>query len=385
MSPLALQASSALSQSNFGNSFNQPDIKISGSIQYGQAVRQLIPELSNPTKAGTEALIVPIMILLIHESLLADPRGSVTHVRGLMQLLMACGPERFQQEPLRSAFESCRATLTTVGIISKRRCFLEEDKWQTVPWAAELSAKSAQNHLTNILVTVPGMLEDDAALSQQDDSAARMALVERVEHQLVKLFTWRWKWNELNPYSVWEESTSSNPTAVPGQNRLFESVFWFSAFERATEIVLYNAVQMWLVGLLWRLTPAHTPAIISSAAQIAAPPAYMLENTTVSPLLLPGVSFSLRDPAIEICRVFEYQCRNVQHSRDSALFYLLPIGLAYSVLEREPLYRDWIRAMLDMSPVTRGYVLGQNVMGFGFYLTSNNLQETITKFETSSG
>jgi len=335
-------------------------------------------------KTGTEALIVPIIILLIHESLLADPMGSVSHVRGLIQLLMVCGPERFQQEPLRSAFESCRATLTTVGIISKRRCFLEEENWRTVPWAIEPSSKSRQNYLADILVTVPGMLEDDAALSQQDDSTARAALIDRVERQLVNLFKWRWKWEELNPFSAWEEQVSSNSSAAPGQNRVFESVFCFSAFEQATEIVFYNAVQMWLVGLLWRLAPSNTPAIISLAARIAATQTSTLEATNVTPLLLPGMSFSLREPAIEICRIFEYQCLNVQHSRDSALFYLLPIGLAYCTLEQESRYRDWMRSMLDLSQVTKGYVLGQNVMGFGFYLSSGELQETITKVEKSS-
>ncbi|GAM43740.1 hypothetical protein TCE0_060f18794 [Talaromyces pinophilus] len=375
ISPLALQASSALSQSNFGSFHRQQDMKINGSILYGKAVRSLIPELSNPMKTAAAALIVPIMILLIHESLLADSTGSASHVRGLIQLMMVCGPAMFQKEPLRSAFESCRAMLITIDIISKKRCFLDEENWQSVPWVIEPNSKSPQNYLADILGTVPGMLEDDAALSLQDDSMARATLLDRVEHQLVKLFQWRWKWEKLNRFSAWEELVSSNPSAVPGQDRIFNSILCFSAFEQATEIVLYNAVQMWLVGLLWRLAQSESPAIISSAARIAATQAGTFEETNVTPLLLPGMSFSLREPAIEICRVFEYQCLNAQHNRGSALFCLLPIGLAYGVLERESRYQYWIRSMLDLLPVMKGYVLGQNVMGVGFHYRSWRLPE----------
>lgn len=312
---------------------------------------------------------MPIMILLIHESLLADQTGSISHVRGLIQLIMVCGPERFQQEPLRSAFESCRATLITIGLISKKRCFPDEEKWQVIPWAIEPSSKSPQNYLADILVTVPGMLEDDAVLRRQYDSTARATLIDRLERQLIKLFEWRWNWEKLNQFSAWEELVSLNPNrpAMTGQDRIFESIFCFSAFERATEIMLYNAVQMWLVGLLRELLPLSLSAIISSAARISASRAGTLGDTNFTPLMLPGTSFSLREPAIEICRALEYQCLNMQHSRGAALFCLLPIGLAYGILEQEPQYRDWIRSILGLSPVMKGYVLGQNVIGFGLY------------------
>lgn len=130
--------------------------------------------------------------------------------------------------------------------------------------------------------------------------------------------------------------------------------------------MLYNAVQMWLVGLLRSLMPLNSPSIISTAARIAAIQAGTLGDTNITSLMLPGTSFSLREPAIEICRVFEYQCLNLQHSRGAGLFCLLPIGLAYGALEQESRYKDWIQSMLDLSPIMKGYVLGYNVIGFGF-------------------
>jgi hypothetical protein len=233
-------------------------------------------------------------------------------------------------------FESCRATLITIGLTSKKRCFPDGENRQSTPWAIKPDSKSPQNYLADILLTVPGMLEDTAALRHQYDSTTHATLVGQVQCQLVKLFNWRWEWEQLNQFSVREELVSLNPKlpAVPSQGRIFESIFCFSAFARTTEIMLYNAVQMWLIGLLRSLTPLNSPSVISIAARIAAGQAGALGDTNITPLMLPVRSFFLREPAIKICRVFEYQCLNLQHSRGAGLFCLLPIGLAYGACNR---------------------------------------------------
>lgn len=39
----------------------------------------------------------------------ADRKGAIFHLGGLARLLQTCGPEAFQEQPLRNAFESARA------------------------------------------------------------------------------------------------------------------------------------------------------------------------------------------------------------------------------------------------------------------------------------
>lgn len=63
---LPLEASLALSHTNFGNSYNQQQIKVEGLVQYSHVLKALTPFLSDPRKPGVENLIVPIMMLLIH-------------------------------------------------------------------------------------------------------------------------------------------------------------------------------------------------------------------------------------------------------------------------------------------------------------------------------
>ncbi|OCL03880.1 hypothetical protein AOQ84DRAFT_442428 [Glonium stellatum] len=360
---LALESSQALSQANFGSSHRLPDIQINGAIQYGKALRALIPGLSDPSKPGVEILLVPIMILLIHATSQADQEGSISHVKGLAMLLHVCGPERFQREPLRGAFESCRATLVTAGLVARQRTFLEQEKWQTIPWALGPPSKSQQNHLVDILAMVPGFLEDDAKLGQLEDLVLRQDLLCRLKCQLQRLYRWRWKWEELNPNAAQEETPSTPLTNKP---RVVEKTLYFSAHLQATEIMLYNAVLLWLLGLLWRLEPLDGSTTVEAAAAAAADISIPVDVSAVT-LHLPGQAISLRDPAIEICRVFEFQIANMENSKDSALFFLFPLGLAWSVLEQEAPFREWIRGMLDSSRVTRGYAIGQNLWGFGNY------------------
>jgi hypothetical protein len=377
ITPLAQKASSALSCSNFGNSHHQVDVKLEGITDYGQVVGSLIPLLSNPTASRSEELIVPIILLVIHDSSFKNFAGTASHMRGLMRLLMVCGPQRFREQPLRSAFETCRAMIITGMIVVRKRSYLESEAWRSIPWTLDPESKSGQNQLGDILVMVPGFLEDDDTLKERNDPGFREDLLERVEYQLMQLFAWRWKWQALHQSHVLEIPTIQDPQT--SQFPLFPSTLHFLDFELATEISLYNAVQIWLIALLYKLSPTSAPSRIIAAATLSASQASFPDSSPSTLLQLPGSATSLRSLAIEIGRVFEYQCKHVHHSREAAYWYLFPMGLAFSVLEYDAVYRTWLRVMLDLSIVTKGYIspTGQNETGFGFYLSSEALRERL--------
>lgn len=243
----------------------------------------------------------------------------------------------------------------TIGLVSKRRIFLEQESWKTLPWCGVgLPPKSPQNELVDIMVNIPGYMEVLASLQTGQASAAQVAhLVANLKEDLSFSYQWRWKWEAKNPNAAWELAPSEVPTSrVVSKVRLFEKVLWFRTFTHATELLLYNAVLLCLLGLLWQLEP---------------PPDPESQGPTSVPLVLPCEVVNLIEPAEEICRGFEYQLLNVENSRESALFWLLPLGIAAKVLEREPKYGRWIQAMLDTSKVTRGYGTGMSEFAFGHY------------------
>jgi len=228
--------------------------------------------------------------------------------------------------------------------------------WLTEPWAAcDPPQKSPQNELVDFLVKIPGFLEDQLQLERSPSETGRQDLIFRTMRQLDHLYQWRWKWQTLNPDVSWEmEPQRVASPQLLAKARVFRKVLWFSSFTKATEIALYNAVLLCLLGLLWTLQPPPDQG-------------HRAMGLSPSPLHLPGEANSLLDPAVEICRVFEFQLLNFRRNSDAALFWLLPVSLARRVLEDERPYLDWIRGMLDTSEVTRGYGTGDNVFGFGSY------------------
>ncbi|KIW51733.1 hypothetical protein, variant 3 [Exophiala xenobiotica] len=362
---LSLEACRAFSLSIFGKHHHQRDIVVSGAMHYDHTVRALSSRLSRVGSPGSEGLIIPITILLMHSSTTPDPQASAFHIQGLLKLVQICGPERFAVNPLRLAFESCRATLITIGLITKTRTFLEQSVWIDEPWSlCGQGNKSPQNQLVDILVYVPGFLEDQAQLEQQPSEDFRLDLVQRIEYQVARLYNWRWHWEEINPNSVW----GVDPTVIPSHQLLavnprpIRNTLILSTFSKAIEISLYNAVLLCLLGLLWSLNPIDGDEYSPSPMELSS------QSRTQTPLHLPGEVDSLIKPAIEICRAFEFQLLNVKNSRDTALFWLFPLGLASKVLEDNAEYMAWIKDMLDSSQITRGYgTKGQNTAGFGFY------------------
>ncbi|KAF2869977.1 hypothetical protein BDV95DRAFT_620481 [Massariosphaeria phaeospora] len=382
---LSSQAVTALSSSFFGVSHHQEDIQLTGSMQYGNVLGRLRPALADPRKPGFESLIIPILILLMHASYEEDQSAAIAHVKGLMMVLHMAGPRSFQREPVRSAFESARATLTTSFLIARQPLFLAHQDWKTIPWELDPWCKSEQNILADILVDVPGFLADDTKLQQHDDilvhvpgfladdtklqqhadTPAHTALLQRVESSLSTLYIWRFTWEIANPTAAYE---TSSPTTSPPNRRVIARRLLFRTHSQAAEILLYNAIQMWLIGLLLRLSPTTASSTISAIATLAAAFTNFPNPISSGALRLPHDTHSLRDPAIEICRAFEFQITAPEQNKQSSLFFLFPLGIAWPVLEREDAYRAWMREMLDSWPVTRGYAIGRNKWFGKYYL-----------------
>jgi hypothetical protein len=246
-----------------------------------------------------------------------------------------------------------------------------------VPYSLDPWEQSPQSQLAGIFVTVPGFLEDYSSVDRNGDEKLRDDLLHRVSTQLENLFRWRWEWDVLNPNAAWEtefsEKTSGLPTSnhcVPSISRLCGKHLHFSTLSQASEIMLYDAILLWLIGLLWKLNPTTIADIVLSASAKAKSSSEMLCCLSVDStgsLLVPGATFHLRETAIEICRCFSFQIDNIKGQYVSSLFFLLPVGIGWSVLERDPEWKVAISEELASSRTTRGYLMGQNVFGFGSF------------------
>lgn len=218
--------------------------------------------------------------------------------------------------------------------------------------------QSNQSRLVNILVFVPGFLEDAEQMNEALGIQLHSDLLLRLENQLEDLFKWRWRWGEDNPQAAWEKDS--------GRGGPLGRTLHFATSVQAAEVMTYNAVLLWILALLWALDPTNTCSTVLAVArrtQAACRPTY----TSPSPLHLPGRAIQLRFVAIEICRAFDFQIRNIKNSAISSLFFLMPIGLAWSVLEQDDKWKEAINKSLASSQITSGYQTGRNAFGFGSY------------------
>ncbi|KAK7751802.1 hypothetical protein SLS62_006288 [Diatrype stigma] len=532
---LSLDAVKALSQFSFGQSNQTPEIQTRGDARYGKCIVSLRVEIQGSTGAAASGskILCPILILTMIACIQKDRAAAFSHLGAVDRLLRTSGPELFQQQSLRSAFEAARSTLLITSLMAKQRLFLEEHPWRTVPWALEPASKRPQAHLLDILVTIPGLLKDEKRLLLNDDDVEeeeqrrheedvhhrcpqaagepigisppewlissdrqlvcrRVTLRNNIADQLEKLYRWRWDWQHQNGRHVtvgpacWQPGDPAWNVLGGGggkrEGRLLNRLV-FDSPTHANDIMLYNATLIWLMALLWKVDPARAAGVIEDCARRARtnrPPSYhsshqhdhdnhpqqqyqqyrhqnenqhhinqqpspMLKtppcpsepgdikdgaqtcpcpclcpgtsplpspgpSPTLSfePLSQPGDTTSIRDPAIEICRVYDWQAqhhhRNPHPSssssavgEDQICLYLFPMGIARGVLEadlgsttetdvdvdvdvdvdledRDPDVRDWIRDMLGSNPVTQDYFgAGSNVAGFPSYITRRAL------------
>lgn len=260
------------------------------------------------------------------------------------------------------------------ALFGRQRLFLDSEQWRTVPWLRHPNLKTPQSQLLDILVFVPGILHDHAAL-QSSDFISQVQLQElqaRVEAQLILLFQWRWQWQVQSAHGIGADFDfqSSFEAATEPTLRLR-----FRHFVIASELMLYNATLMWLMALLYKVNPLGGTNAIQGCAAIATPLPETVAARSFYPLWPPGGTFSLREPALEICRAFEWVARHHTSSREPTYLYLFPVGMAMTALQDDTEAMAWIKALLHASPATASYALGGNQAGFGFYLSREAFAE----------
>ena len=352
--------------STFGRHHHRRDIELEGVTLYGQAVAKVRGSLAADPSPVLTDLLVPVLILLLYSSSQPETGESQAHVMGLFRLITLSGPKSFQRRPLRDAYNSCRATLVTVGLLQKRRSFLEEPGWCTVPWALEPQAKTDQDKLVDLLAQVPGLAETQQALRESFDCQRQHKMINTVLIHVSRLLQWRCKWEVGHPHAAAEVNREHTPSTafLPSQTHHF---LRFSCFSTAVEIALYNAVLIYYLGLIYsEMTAIQARTVVQQLATSEDSESNVwLNRALIHPAHCP---VTLEGAAVEIVRSFEYQLVHAQHCPDTpALFWLLPLGLALGILEEDDVMSQWIRTMLDTSIVIRGYGRGKNAFGFGSY------------------
>lgn len=222
------------------------------------------------------------------------------------------------------------------AIQERRRIFLERPEWKTEPWALNPTQKSPTNFLLDQLANIPGLLEDEAQLDSVTDPAETKTFCLRTIAHLDLLYDWRWTFDAHNCGAVAEEvpkhefESIADWVATCARTRLL----WTSHVS-VNELALYNAIQLFLLRMLLDSEAENPDSEIDAFFTSVAFRRQVQIQAASTSLQLPGEATSLLQIAVEICRLFECQQQAFHgKNKDSVLAWLMPMGLAYQVLER---------------------------------------------------
>ena len=161
---------------------------------------------------------------------------------------------------------------------------------------------TVQNQLVDVLAHAPGFLHVRKEFKDTGKESLRQNLVHKIRHQLSTTYAWRLQGEKLNRGTEWEANDEPDyPLLGLIHSRPFLKVLVCSGWRQATEITLYNAVVLSLLGILW---PLEVPSE-------EVPEYYRRWH---SPVLLPNQISSMQQVAIEVCRTFEFQLATVSQN-----------------------------------------------------------------------
>ncbi|MCJ1395346.1 hypothetical protein MMC18_009408 [Xylographa bjoerkii] len=281
--------------------------------------------------------------------------GWSQHAGAMAKITEMRGPYQQQAQPDKELFEASRSLIAIRALMQRKRCFLEQTIWKTVPWALEPESKRCVHYLQDILCDLPGIVEDatsllDFANAGGDASNLYRELRCKIISSLEELYEWRWKWEAEFPNSCYKvkPSQSSSP---------FSTVLYFKDLDRASLITHYNGILLILLrlhrGLRIPYRPVREPASYRSCEVQA--------SVLTNPLLLPGRANSLEDVAREICRTVEYHLLGFE-GRAGGYYLFFPLRIAYHLFEYESAEAKWLRQIMGVIADDSGFELGRHLI-----------------------
>ncbi|KAH8728245.1 hypothetical protein GQ44DRAFT_63715 [Phaeosphaeriaceae sp. PMI808] len=148
-----------------GKQINDTDLTRHGQNLYGKALTETRIALQNPIRARSIAVLVIPRVMALFEILFGAERQSpkqaqswLSHAEGENALILARGPEAYTEDGPHIMFANARHRLLIVNVRVRKRSFLNEERWKTIPWRGRV--KTPNDTLLDIFAGIPEALEN---------------------------------------------------------------------------------------------------------------------------------------------------------------------------------------------------------------------------------
>ncbi|KAH7309702.1 hypothetical protein B0I35DRAFT_440482 [Stachybotrys elegans] len=324
---LEYKSSLALVYGFFGVGNRDKGTEVQGLELRGDLIRQIRTVLERGRKDELVRMMRVVLILGMF-TYAVDRDAQLEHHFGLSHILQYCGPEYFQDESLLQDFRACRRVLTCQAFAQHKHTFLESKEWQTIPFGTSLKLDS--DHLLDILVEIPGIVED-LETQHGDSGMGRDLLAHKVGLLMERLKLWRFSWNgQSSTPSLLEHNLESHGGSITS---LLNSPIEFDSPEQASDIFMYNAMMLFLMQLREALNLGEMRSGPLSEDDIG----YIVDvqRQSASDLILPhDIKLSCQH-LIEAIRILPVLRRYWTGSEAKDIGILAPTGIVYCAAQRE--------------------------------------------------
>ncbi|CAG8959955.1 hypothetical protein HYFRA_00012672 [Hymenoscyphus fraxineus] len=344
------QAVDALSSMYFGRMHGDVNSVNAGVNSYSKALPLLGRDLKDP-KAFTLSTLTNVLSLVIYEMFASSRGGMIQHLGGIQRLIEQCGPKRFQTRPSLDVFITARMGIMHHDMDVRRRCFLENPDWQTIPWLKEPNMKDLHIQICDQKCFIPGLLEDMEALRTGLRATPMdfQNLCASVTMHLRNLYNWRAAWEAQYPNCAY--LVPNTDPDLP-----FSTAIHYTEMKRAVENCHYHTS---LLALYRMARILYGPTFSSTSITADVP---IIRTNPV--LLLPSDSKTLQDIAHEFMRSIPYHLLE-PHRHGGYFFLMFPLRSAFEVFREGSLEWRYCVKLFNEMAEKGGFLLARRLMPSG--------------------
>jgi len=299
---------------------NSPEILNKSSKLYSKALIQLRTAIEDPDTCYDHSNISATMAMTLYEQIIytSDKRW-VQHAGNTGRLIEMRGPHRHREWPAHGYYTLARSAIIHEAFMSRRRTFLENEEWHTIPLAKHPETKTPHQRLSDMLSCLPSLFEGyDAVSKVAVDSDEFFHLlkrfVPRIRDNLRWLIKWRWEWEtahkgpviferSVDPSTTWTLNADGRP--------IYPTVLYFSDMKYAQEFTLYNIGMTCLIHFGYS---CHEPDVVKDALDSLPRDQ---EPRRVNPVDLPRAGLKQNDVANDSARTIDYYLEPIHAAQGS--------------------------------------------------------------------
>lgn len=247
--PALRSAILAVSLGTLGEKENCRWMREEGLKAYGRALLEETVALSSPSRVKSDAVLLATKFMNTYEMLFGARTGNLlelahrwrSHNLGSLAIMEARTPSSAIEGHGHHIFLDSRLFWIIDGIKRRKRTSLSRDDWKTVPWTKH--PKSTKDVLLDILVEVPGILEDIDNCESLDDREMKHDEYQRLVATCLSLHSELESWYEALPPERRYMDTHGLGT---GDERVIEELpeMYTMLLYWATCLYLYNAMRV---------------------------------------------------------------------------------------------------------------------------------------------